>query len=168
MDTLTISKKNALAALKAATGENKTVISLLIGNAIKQDPMEFESYAEICAAEEIDPVASLPYQNPISLKEACLNGAFKLLTIFEAFNNRCGENFDETFEPDYSDSSQEKWYPWGDYRPSLGSFVLDDTNYTITSTHLGARLCTDTAEKARRIATQFTAEWNEFINPKLK
>ncbi|MGZ3753607.1 MAG: hypothetical protein ACXVAY_01530 [Mucilaginibacter sp.] len=165
METITITKQNAQKALKLADGELKAALTALFGG--DQDPMEFESYEELCEAEEIHPILSLPFPSPQSLKEAFVNGAFKLATVFEAFNNRCGDNFDETWEPDYTDKKQHKHYPWGEYNPSLGAFVCTDTGYTDTITRLGARLCTNTDAKAKRIAQKFSAEWNEFLNPKL-
>lgn len=165
---ITISQKNAQKAYQECPPEFKRTLAILLGGKeIKRDPLEFDSYEELCEADGIDPIRSLPYAEPQTLKEACLNGAFKLLTIFEAFNTRCGDTFDETWEPDYTDGKQWKHYPWGEYVPSLGAFDCSSTVCTHTLADLGARLCTDTAQKAKHIALKFNKEWNEFLNPQI-
>jgi len=132
------------------------------------NPMDYKSYEEICAAGGIDPVKSLPFSKPVSKKQVSCNGVFKLLTIFDAFNFR--EEFktpaEAAWDPDYSNSNQEKWYPWHSWS-SVGAFVFDCTLFTDTFTTLGSRLCTNTQPKAKYISTQFNAEWNEFLNPKI-
>ena len=168
METVTIEKANVRKAYQVAKGDLKEALATLFGSlVISQDPMSFESYEEICAAEGIDPVSSLPFQHPKTKKEVSSNGCFKLETIFEAFNKRCGVEFNELWESDYTDVSQDKWYPIHEWVPSRSAFVYTDTGYAHTNTRLGARLCTDTNAKATRIAKQFTKEWNEFLNPQL-
>lgn len=133
------------------------------------NPMDYRSYDEICAAGGIDPKSSLPFQNPQTKRQVSCNGVFKLLTIFDAFNFR--EEFktaaESAWEPDYANSNQAKWYPWHDWKASVGAFVFRGTSFPTTATGLGSRLCTNTEPKAKYISTQFNAEWNEFLNPQL-
>lgn len=138
-------------------------------NKASSDPINFETWEQICDAAGIDPVDCLPFEIPINKKQVSANGLFKLETIFDAFNHR--EEFKNTvhepWEADYANPSQEKWYPWHDWVASRSAFVFKYSNYTLTITYLGSRLCTDTDKKATRIGKQFHKEWNEFLNPQL-
>jgi hypothetical protein len=133
------------------------------------DPMDCETWEAICSAGNIDPVKSLPFPSPVTKKQVSANGLFKLETIFDAYNHR--EEFTSSvhsaWEPDYTNGSQWKYYPWHEWVASRSAFVSTGTNFTFTSSSLGSRLCTDTDAKAIRIAKTFNAEWNEFLNPKI-
>lgn len=123
------------------------------------NPMEFDTYKAVCEAIGIDPLTSLPFPDPETKKEVFVNGAFKMATIYEAFN---GE-----WEPDFTNKTQAKRFPWHEFNPSLGRFVYAGTDCAYTFTLLGARLCTDTEEKDKYIAKTFNKEWNEFLNPQI-
>jgi hypothetical protein len=159
METLVINKDNALKAYNGANDKGKKLLSDLLGDKVFiQNPIErFKTYEDICEAAGIYPGHSLPYANPKTKKEISINGFAKLQTIFEAFN--------DGWEPDYSDSSQYKYYPWFQWVPSRSVFDYSVTFCTHTVTYLGSRLCTNTSEKAKYIGEQFTAIYNEAFNP---
>lgn len=172
METLQINKSNALKAYNQADGSLKRTLSTLFGiEVLSQDPIDrFKTYEEICESAGIHPWQSLPYPTPITKKEVSLNGVFKLETIYEEFNRQIPDtsnDFKEYWEPDYTNGSQRKWYPWMDWSPSLSRFVFTNTRCTHTGTCLGARLCTNTDAKAKYIGIQFEKEFNEFLNPQI-
>lgn len=163
METLTINKKNAVKAYEEATGDLKKIFGIAFGLERLNPIGYFKSYEDVCRYNGIDPIASLPFPDPKTKKQVSCNGDFKLQTIFQEFNR----NDDDTYwEPDYT-NSEAKWYAWFEWSASVGGFVYSDTNCTDTNTLLGARLCTNTDAKMQYIAKTFTAEWNEFLNPKI-
>jgi len=84
-----------------------------------------------------------------------LTAAYKLMIIFKAINNG--------WRPDWSKSSQWKYYPWFGVLSSGFGFSGSDCDFGYTVTGTGSRLCTDSSEKALYIAEQFKAEYQEFF-----
>ncbi|MEO7212635.1 hypothetical protein [Mucilaginibacter sp.] len=169
METITIDKGNAIKAYNQAQGEVKGVLGTLFGvEVLSQNPTElFDSWADICAAAGIDPQLLLPYQQAKTKKEVSLNGAFKLETIFEEYNKRTGDDYNELWEADYANKDQWKYSPYFVWVPSLGAFVFSYTSCTRTGTDLGARLCTENDDFGTDIGKKFSKEWNEFLNPQI-
>jgi len=169
METVSINKDNALKAYNSASGELKEVLAALFGKqVISQNPMDrFKTFEDVCDAEGWIATEVLPFSNPMTPNQVHSNGAFKLALIFEAFNKRTGDDFNELWEPDYANARQYKYYPWFEWVPSLSAFVYAYTYCTGTYTFLGARLCTENDDYATYIGKQFAAEWNEFLNPQI-
>lgn len=93
------------------------------------------------------------YINPHHLKAiAALN---QLFTIAEAWNKEDG------FTPDFSDSEQEKWFPWFAYNKNAAGFVCAGTNYTDAFAGFGYRLCFKSSERAKQFGKRFTHLYNE-------
>lgn len=93
------------------------------------------------------------YINPHHLKAiAAIN---QLFTIAEAWNKEDG------FTPDFSDSEQEKWFPWFAYNKNADGFVCAGTNYTDAFAGFGYRLCFKSSERAKQFGKQFTRLYNE-------
>lgn len=80
----------------------------------------------------------------------------RLFTIAEAWNKEDG------FVPDFSDYSQEKWFPWFDYIKHAAMFVYKDASFTVTFAHetSGPRLCFKTRERAEQFGKQFIELYN--------
>jgi len=114
-----------------------------------------KSFEDACAKENIDPTA-LPDVSmiPEDMRKPIIN-AYKLLIIFKAINNG--------WRPDWSNSSQWKYYPWYGVLSSGFGFSVSYYDYGITRTIVGSRLCTDTSEKALYIAEQFKTEYQEYF-----
>lgn len=114
-----------------------------------------KSFEDACAKEYIDPTA-LPDVSmiPDEFRKPIVN-AYKLLIIFKAINNG--------WRPDWSKSSQGKYYPWYEVLSSGFGFSLSDYHYAYPGTAVGSRLCTDTSEKALYIAEQFKTEYQEYF-----
>ena len=81
----------------------------------------------------------------------------QLFTIAEAWNKADG------FVPDFSDWSQNKWYPWFKYDKDAAGFVCATANYTpaYASAYLGCRLCFKTMARAEQFGKQFIELYNK-------
>ena len=81
----------------------------------------------------------------------------KLFSIADAWNKADG------FVPDFSDSSQYKYFPWFVYDKDAAGFVYANTNNTATNTYaiIGSRLCFKTANRARQFGEKFADLYNQ-------
>jgi len=114
-----------------------------------------KSFEDACTKENIDPTA-LPDVSMIPEEFAKpIVANYKLMIVFKAINNG--------WRPDWSKTSQWKYFPW--YRVLSSGFGFSNSDYYCvnTITTVGSRLCTDTSEKAMYIAEQFKAEYQEYF-----
>lgn len=83
----------------------------------------------------------------------------KLFTIAEAWNKEDG------FVPDFSDSKQDKYFPWFVYDKDVAKFVYATTGNTPTAGHtlIGSRLCFKTSERAEQFGKQFVDLYNKIF-----
>ena len=81
----------------------------------------------------------------------------RLFTIAEAWNKADG------FVPDFSDWSQNKWYPWFVYDKEDGRFVyaFTDNARLYGTACIGSRLCFMTSERAAQFGKQFAHLYNK-------
>ena len=81
----------------------------------------------------------------------------KLFTIAEAWNKADG------FVPDFSNTSQYKYYPWFVYDKDAAGFVCASTNYASSSAYalFGSRLCFKTANRAKQFGEKFADLYNQ-------
>ena len=81
----------------------------------------------------------------------------ELFTIAEAWNRVDG------FVPDFSNLTQNKWYPWFKYDKDAAGFV--DVNVTATASHatanIGSRLCFKSFARADQFGKQFADLYNK-------
>jgi len=85
--------------------------------------------------------------------------AFHKMEVIEKAQNKL-----DKFVPDYSDSSQRKWYCWLWFNPSVGAFVFYFTIYTYTYTNLGSRFCYKTEKTAEFMTKQHIGLLNEIMS----
>lgn len=105
---------------------------------------------------KLDDVANLVSEvNPKHIK--ALIAYNRLCTIAQAWNKADG------FEPDFSNTSQYKYFPWFEYSRDAAGFVFAAANYTATAAHaaIGSRLCFMTRERAEQFGKQFIDLWND-------
>lgn len=105
---------------------------------------------------KLDDVANLVSEvNPKHIK--ALIAYNRLCTIAQAWNKADG------FEPDFSNTSQYKYFPWFVYDNGAAGFVSADTNITasIANAVIGSRLCFKTRERAMQFGKQFIDLWND-------
>ncbi len=119
------------------------------------DYKTIKTFEDACKKENIDP-EKLPGVNdlPEDLKKPII-AVYKLFLIFLAINNG--------WKPDWSNSNQYKYYPWYWVLSSGFGFDFSDDSFTLTTTYVGSRLCTDTSDKAKYIASQFEKEYQEYL-----
>lgn len=81
----------------------------------------------------------------------------ELFTIAQAWNKA------DDFVPDFSNSMQDKWFPWFVYDKGAAGFVYAATNDTpsYTLAHLGSRLCFKTRNRAIQFGKQFVGLYNQ-------
>ena len=93
--------------------------------------------------------------NPNHIK--ALSALNKLFTIAQAWNKA------DDFVPDFSNSMQDKWFPWFVYDKGAAGFVYADTLHTpsYTGAHLGSRLCFKTRNRAIQFGKQFVDLYND-------
>ncbi len=82
--------------------------------------------------------------------------SMKLKTIFKAANK-----MNNDWKADYSNSNQDKYYPYFIWRSS--GFRSDGTCYTITGTDTGSRLCCGISDDAEYIGKQFEDLYNDYF-----
>jgi hypothetical protein len=119
------------------------------------DYKTIKSFEDACKKLGIDPSA-LPEVSsiPEEFRKALVAG-FKLMVIFKAIN--------DGWKPDWNNYSQYKYYPWFGVLSSGFGFSYSAYRYPHTAATVGSRLCTDTSEKALYIASQFEAEYKEWL-----
>ena len=81
----------------------------------------------------------------------------KLFSIADAWNKADG------FVPDFSDSSQYKYFPWFVYDKDAAGFVCAHTSDTASysTAIIGSRLCFKTANRARQFGEKFADLYNQ-------
>lgn len=105
---------------------------------------------------KLDDVANLVSEvNPKHIK--ALIAYNRLCTIAQAWNKADG------FEPDFSNTSQYKYFPWFEYSRDAAGFVFAYANFTAASAgaSFGSRLCFKTRERAMQFGKQFIDLWND-------
>lgn len=105
---------------------------------------------------KLDDVANLVSEvNPKHIK--ALIAYNRLCTIAQAWNKADG------FEPDFSNTSQYKYFPWFVYDNGAAGFVCAYTDGAATNAYanFGSRLCFKTRERAMQFGKQFIDLWND-------
>lgn len=105
---------------------------------------------------KLDDVANLVSEvNPKHIK--ALIAYNRLCTIAQAWNKADG------FEPDFSNTSQYKYFPWFVYDNGAAGFVCAFTYNSATAAYaiIGSRLCFKTRERAMQFGKQFIDLWND-------
>lgn len=107
---------------------------------------------------KLDDVANLVSEvNPKHIK--ALIAYNRLCTIAQAWNKADG------FEPDFSNTSQYKYFPWFEYSRDAAGFVFAYTYDSATNAYanFGSRLCFKTRERAMQFGKQFIDLWNDVL-----
>lgn len=95
--------------------------------------------------------------NPAHIK--ALIAYNRLCTIAQAWNKADG------FEPDFSNTSQYKYFPWFKYSNDAAGFVFAYADRTATAAYayFGSRLCFKTPERALQFGEQFIDLWDDML-----
>lgn len=81
----------------------------------------------------------------------------ELFTIAQAWNKA------DDFVPDFSNSMQDKWFPWFVYDKGAAGFVCANANHTPSNAgaNIGSRLCFKTRNRAIQFGKQFVGLYNQ-------
>ena len=81
----------------------------------------------------------------------------ELFTIAQAWNKA------DDFVPDFSNSMQDKWFPWFVYDKGAAGFVSANTNDALSNAYadFGSRLCFKTRNRAIQFGKQFVGLYNQ-------
>lgn len=114
-----------------------------------------KTYADACAVLGIEPINEEVFTKLGFTKDEIAYR--KLKTVVEALN--------EGWRPDWSDSSDYKYWNWFIYNHSSAGFGCAGTYYapSSTKTAVGSRLCFKTRELATYAGLQFEDLYNDFF-----
>ena len=152
METLQISKANALSAYRKADKKVKELLEELFGKQVLSTEVteRIKSFEDACLELGID-----------STDANFSNGtvdeiAYKKLKVIAAALN-------EGTVLSFADSNQRKWYPWFEYSGS--GFRFYGTTYVLSRTHSngGSRLCFHTEKLAAYAGKQFIDLYNDLL-----
>lgn len=114
-----------------------------------------KTWEDACQLKGIDPIDSLPFEEPKNDLEEAVNGNFKMYIIAELL---CGD-----WVPNWSDTNEYKYYPYFKWSGSGFGFSYSSADYWGTGTHVGSRLVFPTEELAEYAGTQFINIYNKFL-----
>lgn len=160
MQTVKISKANALKAYKKADKQGKQMLSELLegevnfSGKVTDQVKTFEDALEIVGVKDEDNISKMFIYNGINKDMIALQAHAKLIIIARALNNG--------WVPDWNNSSQYKYYPYFNMQSGFG---FSNTGYVWASTHStgGSRLCFETEELAEYAGKQFTSIYKDLL-----
>lgn len=156
METLQITKADALKAFKDAKEPFKGILKTLFGGQISEKITDrIKTFEDACAEEGVSPESVLPYKEPSNDHERGLNAMAKLMVITKALN--------EEWTADWNNSNQYKWYPWFRHNGAGFGFSRSNFVYSSSASGVGSRLCFRSEELANYAGTQFLKEFNDFL-----
>lgn len=84
-------------------------------------------------------------------------------TVFYEKLKMVAKAINQGWVPDWSNSSQRKWYPYFEVAPSGAGFSDSDYLCTFAYAGVGSRLCFESEAKAIHAGKQFTSIYSQFI-----
>ena len=162
METLNISKENALKAFQQADKKGKELLETLFGKQILSEKItdRIKTFEDAC-----DAIGLKLQNNNIEFKSFCddkdidsINAYAKLCIIARALN--------EGWQPDWTNSNEYKYQVWlTDYKAGFG-FSRSCYGDWRADTHCGSRLCFKTRELAEYAGKQFMDLYNQYFTIK--
>lgn len=158
MNTLQISKANALLAYEGATTKQKTLLSNLLGKSVflKSAIERIKTYEDACEDQDITPLAitAFSYLPEVDRKHAY--ASHQLTVINRALN--------EGWAPDWSNSNEVKYYGYFKYAGSGVGFSFSDYYYDSPGSGVGSRLVFKSRELAEYAGKQFQSIYNDYLS----
>ena len=158
---LEIDPLNAIKAYKRADESGKRLLTDLFGeDTLKLDvKARVGSYLDACQEIGMKPLTINDFSFlPPRDRESAF--AYHQLTIIAVALN-------EGWEPDWSNNSQYKYYPWFEYKKGLAGggsgFSFDVYVYDVSTSTVGSRLVFKSRELAEYAAKQFEDIYNKFL-----
>lgn len=161
METLQIQKANAIAAYNSGDAATKKLLEDLFGKQslsqkITDRVKNFADAVQVVGEPSDNVLILLAYSGNEPDMLAAV--AFMKLTIIAKALN-------EGWQPDWTDSSQYKYYPWFKHKSGFGLSYYDYGNWN-ANTGVGSRLCFKSKELAIYAAEQFADLYNDFLTIK--
>jgi len=102
-----------------------------------------------------NPKTALPYAKPKNDFQEALNAVATLWIIAQAIRG--------TWEADYDNSNQKKWYPW--FRKTASGFVFSNAfcDWSFSYSATGSRLCFENSEDAEYFGKKFIKLHNKVL-----
>jgi hypothetical protein len=157
METLPVSKKNAVKAFREADQKGKALLKNLFGESPFNESItdRVKTFKDACEELGIIPDQMHKIHDIALVEDAKSIIAYaKLCIITRALN--------EGWKPDWSNSNETKFYPWFEFKSGVG-FSFDDYGDRFSDTVVGSRLCFKSRELAEYAAKQFNDLYNEFF-----
>ena len=161
MEEIKISKDNALAALRKADQILRPVLVELFGINLPMKPTDIKTVEDafILFPPNDNQKILLDY-NGQDKDMIAAQALLKLTIVSRAINFLNNDN--KIWEPDWSNSSEYKYYPWMEYKAGSGFSYCDYVcDYTVT--FVGSRLCFKSLELARYAGKQFADNYARFF-----
>lgn len=154
METLQVTKANALEAYEEAGPKIKVVLEKLFGKKVfaKSIMDVIKSWEDVCELNDTDPVKCLPFPSPSDKHQEAVNGFFKMTIIADALN--------EGWVPDWDNSNEYKYSPW--FKHSGGGFSYFDCDFGLATSYVGARLVFKSSALAEYAGKQFLDIYKTF------
>jgi hypothetical protein len=158
--TLQVEKVNAQKAFETANEEGKKLLLNLFGahNFLQHISDRIKSFEDACAVLNVSVPNFLKCTNDPFGDNAAAIAFDKLTTIARALN--------EGWTPDWSNPSQNKYYPYFKANPSGSGLSFYGVDYWNSGTHAGSRLCFKSRELAEYAGKQFIELYNDFLTIK--
>ena len=161
METLQISKQNAVVAFNKADNSGKSLLVNLFGKETFSQKItdRVKTFVDALARDGDQDETTLEFINS-TVKHPDLvstQAYMKLVVIARVLN--------EGWTPDWADSDQYKYQPWFKHKSGFG-LACDGYAYWSTLTTVGSRLCFKTSDLATYAATQFADIYNDFLTIK--
>lgn len=109
-----------------------------------------KTFEDACVDQKLDPKKVLPYiGTKLTIEQQVINTYAMLRIIAKSLRGN--------WNPDWTNSNENKWYPWFQYKRASSGFVVVDTDYVCAHalTYVGSRLCFPTSELAKYFGEQF-------------
>ncbi len=156
METLQISKENALKAYDQAGDKTKRVLADLFGEKVFLKKNVIECIKTLQDALDYNG-ESMEDFNARTEHDSDDEKAYKELKVIALALN-------EGKPIDYKDASIYKYYPWFYAVGSGSGFSFDEYAFDYSSSCVGALLCVNTSEKATYMGKEFIEIFNRYIN----
>lgn len=157
MKTVSITEVNALKAYEEASDKFKKLLEDLIGKEFFQRNImdRVKTFEDACSIEE--PSANMKIlldYNGVDQEMLAAQAFAKLSHIRKVLN--------EGWVPDWTNSSEYKYYPWFKHEAGFG-LSYGVYAYTNSSTNVGSRLCFKSSELAIYAGKQFSEIYNQYL-----
>ncbi|MFV8347279.1 hypothetical protein [Flavobacterium sp. ZB4P13] len=154
-DTLTVEKGKVLEAYSKAKSPRRVMLENLFGIKTFQPEIKerIKNFDDVLRENKIAKGCFLKSCEGLTTDEVAYK---QLKEILKAFN--------EGWEPDWTNSSQGKYYPWFKMgSPSGGGFSYGDYDSWRTDSRVGSRLCFKSADLAKHAGQLFESIYKDFL-----